>query len=262
MIARGWYQLFAACLVLAACGGANEEGGGAVVAPAPLISGYAFLTAETQALQDDTFENPGYLWVDRGRALFNTGERACASCHEDNGEALHGAAARYPAIDAKTGQLLNLEGRINQCRVEHQDQAELDYESDDLLGLTAFVANLSNGVPVDVSFGGRAQAHFERGQTYFNTRRGQFDLACSTCHNDNWGKKLRGDTISQGHGNGFPAYRLEWEGMGSLHRRFRDCDLGVRAEPYPAGSETYLSLELYLAARAEGLEIETPAVRR
>ena len=106
------------------------------------------------------------------------------------------------------------------------------------------------------------EAQFKRGRAYFYTRRGQLNLSCSNCHNQNWGKQLRGDTISQGHGNGFPAYRFEWQNIGSLHRRFRDCDMGVRAEPLPYGSATYIALELYLAERSKGLTVETPAVRR
>lgn len=225
-------------------------------------SGYAFLTADTQALQDDDFANPGLLWVDRGEALFQSSadtETTCASCHAGG---MSGVAARYPAIDAASGKLFNLEGRINFCRTEHQGLTPLDYETDDLLALTAYVANQSAGMPSDVETGGAATAAFERGRDYFLTRRGQFNLSCQQCHTENWGKQLRGDTLSQGHGNGFPAYRLEWQSLGSLQRRLRDCDTGVRAEPLPYGSETYIALELYLAARSQGLKLESPAVRR
>ena len=38
--------------------------------------------------------------------------------------------------------------------------------------------------------------------------------------------------------------------------------LAVRAEPPPHGSDDHLALELYLAWRANGLAIETPAIRR
>ena len=225
-------------------------------------SGYAFLTADTQRLQDDDFENPGYLWVDRGRAVFetsNTDSPACASCHEDG---LQGIAATYPALDEATGGLLNLEGRINQCRTEHQNRPALAYESDDLLALTTYIANASKGVPQSVEVSERTEPYLEIGRDYFLTRRGQFNLSCQQCHTEAWGKQLRGDTISQGHSNGFPAYRFEWQSIGSLQRRLRDCDTGVRAEPLPFGDETYVALELYLAARGNGLEIETPAVRR
>lgn len=225
-------------------------------------SGYDFLTPETQALQDDTFSNPGYLWVDRGAALFEAGggdAPSCASCHASG---LMGVAASYPAIDTETGQLLNLEGRINTCRERHQNLPALDHESDDLLALTVYVANQSRGVPLSVDTGGAAAAHYANGRDYFFTRRGQFNLSCHQCHDQNAGMRLRGDTISQGHGNGFPAYRLEWQTLGSLQRRIRDCDTGVRAEPLSLGSQTYIDLELYLNARANGLEIESPAIRR
>lgn len=247
---------------IAACGAPSQERAYDSLAPDEIVSGSVFLTAETRALQADDFANPGFLWVDHGEALFSeappTGP-ACASCHADG---LAGVAATYPAYDSDTGTVLNIEGRINQCRAKHQGASGLDYESDELLSLTAYVANQSRGTPVSVDTSGSARTVYEEGARYFRTRRGQFNLSCQQCHTENWGKRLRGDTLSQGHGNGFPAYRLEWQSMGSLHRRLRDCDLGVRAEPLPYGDPLYIAVELYLAARAEGLEVESPAVRR
>ncbi|MGB3627116.1 MAG: sulfur oxidation c-type cytochrome SoxA [Henriciella sp.] len=233
--------------------------------PAERQSGAAFLQPETQALQADNFANPGFLWVDQGRALFNTApaqSRACSACHGDDGVELKGAAAHYPAMDQSSGDLVNLEGRINLCRTRHQGLDPLDYESGDLLSLTAFVASLSRGAPISVDVTGAAADWYERGEDYFFTRRGQFNLSCNQCHNDNWGKQLRGDTISQGHGTAFPGYRLEWQTLGSLQRRLRDCDTGVRAEPLDYGAEDYVAVELYLAKRAEGLALEAPGVRR
>lgn len=230
--------------------------------PDTLISGYAFLTAETQALQDDDFANPGFLWVDQGKTLFNDAGDASSSCAACHGNGLVGVAATYPKIDERSGRLLNLEGRINMCRTRHQELAPLDYESDALLSLSAFVANQSRGHPTNVSVAGAAQSHLENGRRYFSTKRGQFNFSCNQCHTENWGKRLRGDTISQGHGNGFPAYRLEWQKLGSLQRRLRDCDIGVRAEPLPFGDQTYVDVELFLASRAAGLAGESPAVRR
>ena len=250
-------------LVLAAgCAQSDPSLSIETLAKEDILSGYTFLTADTQALQDDEFANPGLLWVDRGRALFQSTaetDAACASCHANG---LQGVAALYPAIDAASGKLLNLEGRINSCRTEHQGLAPLDYETDELLGRTAYISNPSAGLPASVQTSGSANAAFQQGRDYFLTRRGQFNLSCQQCHTENWGKQLRGDTLSQGHGNGFPAYRLEWQSLGSLQRRLRDCDTGVRAAPLPYGSETYIALELYLAARSQGLELESPAVRR
>ena len=225
-----------------------------------LRSGTSFLTPETQALQADDFANPGYLWVERGKQLFEIGDNACAGCHTSKN--LSGVAARYPQYDTDTRSLLNLEARINACRERYQLASPLAHESDELLSLSAYVASLSRSQPSDVSIDGQAAPFFERGRAYFFQRRGQLNLACNQCHDDNWGKMLRGDRISQGHPNAWPAYRLEWQTFGSLHRRIRDCDAGVRAEPHQSGSDIYTSLELYLAWRARGLLLEAPGVRR
>ncbi len=227
---------------------------------ASVQSGYTFLTHATQALQDDPFANPGYLWVDRGAQAFAEpiGNASCQSCHAPDGErTLIGAAARYPKIDSQTGALVNLEGRINLCRTRYQGLGPLPYESEPLLALTAYVAQRARGQPYAVAVDGAAAQYFARGRDYFFTRRGQLNLACNQCHDDNVGKLL-----SQGQPTAVPGYRLEWETFGSLHRRIRDCDAGVRAEPHALGADIYVALELYLAWRAGALPIESPGVRR
>jgi L-cysteine S-thiosulfotransferase len=138
----------------------------------------------------------------------------------------------------------------------------LAYESDALLALTAFVTLQSKGMARNVAIDGAAQPFFARGKTFYETRQGQLNLACGQCHDDNVGRKLRGDRISQGQTDGWPAYRLEWQTAGSLHRRLRACSLGVRAEILDAGSPEYLALELYLAWRGETLPVAAPGVRR
>ena len=230
-----------------------------------VVSGFVFLTAETQALQQDAFANPGGLWLDRGERLFLAADAgaACASCHAAGGDRpLRGAATRYPAVDARSGVLLNLEGRINSCRTRYQQRTPLRYESDELLALSAYVASLSRGMPRRVQIDGAARSFFEQGRRYFFERKGQLNLACNQCHDDNWGKWLRGERISQGQPTAFPGYRLEWQRLGSLHRRLQDCDAGVRAVRQVLGSPTYVNLELYLAWRAADLPSEAPGVRR
>lgn len=249
-------------LYLVGCQPASDAPVEAEIRSEDIRSGYSFLTTETQALQDDAFANPGLLWVDRGADLFQSTAESSASCKSCHANGLIGTAATYPAIDQATGELLNLEGRINQCRTTHQNLDPLEYESDALLALTVYLANQSKGLQSSVEIDGPVAPAYEQGRDYFLTRRGQFNLSCQQCHTETWGKQLRGDTLSQGHGNGFPAYRLEWQSLGSLQRRLRDCDIGVRAEPLPYGDETYIALELYLAARSHGLELESPAVRR
>jgi sulfur-oxidizing protein SoxA len=175
---------------------------------------------------------------------------------------MKGVSARYPAFDAKSGRVINIEQRINQCRVQHQQAAPFVYESRELLSLTAYVAYQSRGIPIRVAMDGPARPFFEAGRSLFLARQGQLNLACKHCHQDHWGDQLRADRISQGHGNAYPIYRLEWQSVGSLHRRLRSCNVGVRAEPYAYGAQEYVNLELFLAWRAQGLPVETPGVRR
>ena len=86
-------------------------------------------------------------------------------------------------------------------------------------------------------------------------------MACKHCHEDNAGNMIRANLLSQGQSNGFPTYRLKWQKLGSLHRRFRGCNKQVRAVPFKAGSDEYVNLELSLAHRGQGLPVESPSVR-
>lgn len=228
--------------------------------------GTSFQSAQTQQQQRDEGANPGMLWVEHGAELWRTppngGGRACESCHGAADTSMKGVAARLPAVDARSGRLLNIESRINDCRTTRQGALALPYESRDLIALTAFVTYQSRGMTRQVVIDGPARPYFEAGRAFYTTRQGQLDLACTQCHDDNVGRRLRGDVISQGQSEGWPAYRLEWQTMGSLHRRLRACSLGVRAEILDFGAPEYLALELYLAWRGEGLPIASPGVRK
>ena len=239
--------------------------------PSPYVaegrrSGYTYLSEDNQRLQDDDFANPGLLWVERGRELWQQTDgdagTACARCHGDAATSMRGVRPRYPRFDAPAGKLINLEQQINRCRAERMHAQPYPYESDALLGLTTFIALQSRGLPIDVRIDGPAQPFFVAGQALYEQRRGQLDLACSHCHERYAGQRLRGDVISQGQSNGFPLYRHTWQTLGSAHRIFAWCNTSVRAEPYPLGSDAYVNLELFVAWRGRGLPVEAPAVRR
>jgi L-cysteine S-thiosulfotransferase len=232
--------------------------------PAP-VSGSSFLSAELKQMQEDEFANPGMLWVEEGKRLWQTKNASgafCGSCHGDAVRSMKGVAARLPAIDPVSGKPVNLEQRINLCRTGLMKDAAFPYESNELLALTAYIAYQSRGLPMDVEADGAAAPYYERGKALFTTRQGQFNLACSQCHAERAGRRLRGDVISYGVGVGYPVYRLEWQGLGSLHRRMRACSFGVRARQFDAGSDEYVSLELYLAKRAQGVTVDAPAIRK
>lgn len=231
-----------------------------------LQSGGVFQSADVRALQADDFANPGMLWVEKGAKLWQAvpalGAQSCAGCHGEASASMRGAATRYPQIDRTTGRLLNLEARMQQCRIERQQASALRHGSEELLSLSAFVTHQSRGLPAQVSIAGGATKHFDAGRAFYYERRGQMNLSCAHCHEANQGRTLFAEKISQGHSVAYPIYRLEWQSAGSLQRRMRSCLSGVRAELLPYGSQQYLDLELFLAWRAQGLPFETPGVRR
>ena len=235
------------------------------IAPADLRSGYSFMSRENQAMQDDPTTNPGSLWVLDGEALWGRrvgkADRSCADCHDSASTSMKGVDARYPAFDAASGRPINLETRISQCRSERQQAAPFRRESRELNALAAFVANQSRGVSIPETFDKRLTPFVAQGRALFGRRQGQLNLSCAQCHTDNWDKRLSGAVIPQGHANGYPLYRLEWQSVGSLERRLRNCMTGMRAEPYEYGAPESVAIELYLMWRARGLPIETPAVR-
>jgi sulfur-oxidizing protein SoxA len=228
-------------------------------------SGSSFMTPDTQAMQNDDTANPGMLWVLDGEALWKSkigaAGKACADCHNDARTSMKGVAARYPAFDKALGRPVNLEQRINLCRAQHQQATPLPYESHDLLALTAFVAHQSRGIAIEGQADPQLEPFIARGRELFMQREGQLNLGCTNCHDDNWDKRLAGSAITQGQPTGYPLYRLEWQSLGSLQRRLRNCMIGTRAQPYDYGAPELVDLELYLMSRARGMPIETPAVR-
>lgn len=228
-------------------------------------SGYTYAAPETRAMQDDLFENPGSIWLEEGAELWETTDgaagKACSNCHNAAEDSMKGVGARYPVYDEGLGKPINLEQRINKCRSENMQAEEWKWESRELLAMTAFVRHQSLGMPIDVKVDGPMAPFYEKGKEFYFERRGQLDLACSNCHVDNAGNMLRANLLSQGMSNGFPTYRLKWQGLGSLHRRFRGCNKQVRSSPFDYGSDEYVNLEVYLSDRARGLPVETPSVR-
>jgi L-cysteine S-thiosulfotransferase len=260
MTTRAWVLLAGVLLALA-----TEQGFCAEPKTDTRRSGFEFMSAATQAMQRDDTLNPGMLWVKQGAALWRSaaGRRAqsCASCHGDASVSMRGVAARYPAFDAVLQRPVNLAQRINLCRQEHQRAEPWRFESQDLLGLESFVAFQSRGMPIAPASDERLAPFVERGRQLYEQRMGQLDLSCAQCHDQCCGQRLGGSVIPQAHATGYPVYRLEWQGLGSLQRRLRNCINGVRAQTYPLGAQELVELELYLAMRARGMAMESPAVR-
>ena len=117
-----------------------------------LRSGLYFAGSDVRALQADEFGNPGQLWLARGEQRWaeaiGAEGKSCLQCHGAVAQSMRGVAARYPAVDARSGRLLHLEDRIRQCRQVHQQGPALAWESDDLLALSLYVTQASAGLPL------------------------------------------------------------------------------------------------------------------
>jgi len=203
-------------------------------------------------MQDDQSLNPAMFWVAEGESLWQAKlgdkNRACAGCHGDAKKSMRRVATQFPKM--MKGKLQTLEGQINQCRVTAQGAPALAYESKDLLSLTAYIAIQSKGMPIAVKETAQNESDLKQGRRWFNERMGQLNLSCAQCHEERAGLKLGGSPIPQGHPNAYPIYRLEWQKLGSLQRRLRNCMSGVRAQQFDYGSSEMAQLELFLMWRA------------
>jgi sulfur-oxidizing protein SoxA len=228
-------------------------------------SGYQDMGEALQKMQDDATANPGMLFVQLGGQLWTkkagAADKSCADCHGSAGTSMKGVAARYPAITRGSDTPVDLEGRIELCRTGNQKAEGWTPENRELLALTAYVAHQSHGLPIAPPVDPRLGAFRDRGAEIYRMRQGQLNLSCAICHDDNAGKKLAGVIIPEAHPTGYPIYRLEWQTLGSLKRRLRNCLVGIRAEAWAYDAPEYVALELFLMDRARGMTLEAPGVR-
>jgi sulfur-oxidizing protein SoxA len=231
-----------------------------------IVSGYNFRKAMIRDVQDDDFENPGMLVADYGEELWakvdGSAGKSLSEVFEGCAEVpLSQAGALYPRFHEGAEKVISLEQVINMCRETAMGAKPYKWEKRELLGITSYIRMQSRGARIDVAVDGRASKAFKRGEKLYYQRVGQLDMSCAHCHEDNYGSYIRADMLSQGNINGFPTYRMKWNGVGSTHRRFRGCMKNIRAKPLPYGHEDYVALELYVAWRGNGLKVETPAYR-
>ena len=160
-------------------------------------------------MQDDAFANPGYLWVAAGAEAYEKkqGAGSCMSCHGESG--MVGVATRYPRFDEGALTLLNLEGRINVCRTEHQKLPALVYESQELLALSSFVAEQSRGMRTQVSVTEGRSRGSGRAKTIFSSGAVSSIWPASNVTISLGGRCCGAIGSAKRQPNAFPAYRLE-----------------------------------------------------
>jgi len=227
---------------------------------------YAFNEdAREQWLEMEDF--PLYeMAVEDGQALFEVSfanGKSYADCFENGGI---GVRQNYPYFDSDVGEVITLELAINQCRAANGEEP-LPYGTGDLAEISAYMSFTSRGNVVDVQVpvdDPAALAAYELGKQFYYTRRGQLNFACSSCHVQSAGLKLRADQLSTtlGHTTHWPVHRAKWAELGTLQYRIAECNSQVWAKPLEAQSIEYRNLEYFLSYISNGLELNGPASRR
>ncbi|MFN4193212.1 MAG: sulfur oxidation c-type cytochrome SoxA, partial [Tabrizicola sp.] len=166
-----------------------------------------------------------------------------------------------PRVDAKTGALMTVENYIDKCVTERMGLESWKWTGDEMKDMLALISMQSRGMPVNVAIDGPAAPFWEKGKELYYTRFGQLEMSCASCHEDNQGKFIRADHLSQGQINGFPTYRLKDAGILSAQQRFVGCVRDTRAETFKPNSDEFKALELFVASRGNGLSVEGVAVR-
>lgn len=231
-----------------------------------LIPNEDFLPAAVRAKQADDFDNPAFPYVQAGETAWSKPEgsagKACQDCHGAKPEDLvKNAVASYPKFSRAANDVIALPGRINICRVNALHAPALAAGSEQMMDMTAYLRWIARGLPATADTSGPAGAAFARGKELFFTKMGLLQLSCAQCHNQNFGQKFSGETLSQGHAVSYPVFSLGEKRMISLQERIRMCNQLARAEPQPVGSPDYVALELYLNWRSKDLPITAPGVR-
>jgi L-cysteine S-thiosulfotransferase len=222
------------------------------------------LDAAKRAQWQEMEEFPPYeLAVDEGRALFeapfSNGE-TYGGCFANQGI---GIKQQFPYFDEVSNSVITLELALNQCRAANNAPA-LDYLGDEMAYITAYMAFTSRGEHFDIKVPEAGLAAYEQGKQFYYERRGQLDFACSSCHMNTVGNMLRAEILSAsvGHATHWPAYRFKWEQVGSLHKRFIECNEQVGAVGLAPQSEAYRNLEYFLTYMNNGMELNGPASRK
>lgn len=219
-------------------------------------------------------EFPPYeLEMEAGRKEWSTpfknGKRY-ADCFKNGGKNI---AQHYPYWDEKSSAVRTAEMDLMDCLKQNGEErpfTKADLSKDgkartQLASLTAAFYEMSNGqrVSIDLSKPG-AVAAYEEGKKFWWSRRGQLNFACSNCHIDMAGKNLGGNqplSAALGHPVGWPAYRIIWGQLETIHHRYRTCNSQVRAKPAKHGDKIYNSLQLYETYLSSGLPLAAPSVR-
>jgi len=210
-------------------------------------------------------EFPPYeLSIDEGEEFFAVAfanGKTYADCFENGGL---GIRQNFPYFDENLKRVVTLELAINQCREKNGEQA-LEYGSGELATISAYMAYSSRDEVFDLKVNSEnAYNAYLDGKKFFYSKRGQLNFACADCHMSISGSNLRADVLSPaiGHPTSMPVYRSNWGEIGTLHKRYRECNKNVRANPLDFQSESYQNLEFFQTLMSTGFVVNGPSSRK
>ncbi len=228
------------------------------------IYGALAMNPDAKSQYDEIMDFPPYaIDLDKGKKMWETpfkNGKKFTSCFKHGGK---NVAGNYPYFDNTANRVVTFENAINAC-LKKNGEAELAYADKDMGLLTAYARSLSDGMKVNVKVKGKAAlAAYEKGKKYYDTRNGQLNFACKSCHVDSAGKFIRSDQLSMtiGQASHWPEFRGGTD-IVTLQGRFKQCEKNVRAKPKKANSEEYNDLEYYLTYMSNGLPMQTPVFRK
>ncbi len=264
----GLATLVFACLAAGGTGGVLAQTGD------PLAVG-------RQMLAED---NPGELWIERGKSLFyqRRGPRNASLEQCDFGMGpgkLEGAAARLPRYFPDTDKVQDLESRLVTCMVNLQGfkredivktaMGNLDRISD-MESLAAYITSRSNGMKMDVPMSHQKEREaYKAGEHIFYRRNGPTDFACITCHGEN-GKRIRLQDLPnmadrkqlQDVVATWPAYLGTQSNLRTMQWRLKICYWQMRLPDLAYLSDVSVAITSYLNFQGNGAVITVPGVKR
>jgi sulfur-oxidizing protein SoxA len=127
------------------------------------------------------------------------------------------------------------------------------------------MADTSRGKPIHVEVPNdpRAIAAYNEGKKIYFSRRGPREFACSHCHWEASGLRIRGNELSpaMGQAANFPVYRSSWGDIGTIQRRYIGCMRNIGAVPLKEQSEAMNNLQYFHTFLSDGVPMNAPNSR-
>jgi L-cysteine S-thiosulfotransferase len=230
-------------------------------------------------------DNPGDLWIDRGKKLFyekrGPKNASLEQCDFGLGPGkLDGAIAQLPRYFPDTGQVQDLESRLLTCMVGLQGFKREDIvkkaisparsDGSDVETLAIYIGSRSNGMKVNVRLDHpKEREMFKAGEYLFHRRAGQTDFACIQCHGEA-NKRIRLQDLwnindpkeIQEVASTWPAYRGAHYTVRTMQWRLYDCFWQMRLPDLEYASDMSIALTTYLQHRGNGAVIRVPGFKR